>query len=75
MVGAELLGDHFAVGLGRSKIAERREIKTLGRRIIRPLGHQQRAAGAHIIDDIVEIDFRQDALARIAVENDQIEIA
>ena len=36
--------------------------------------HQQRAAFAHIAHDIVEIDERQHALVRVAIEDDEVEI-
>ena len=53
---------------------KRRAPQARGAGIVRPGGHQHRAAFTHIARDIVEIDDRQHALARVAVEDNELEL-
>ena len=62
-----------AARLGRQDGVERRAPDAGRARVIRPGRDQHRAAVAHIARDVVEIDDRQHALARVAVEDDELE--
>src|SRR5450756_2885915 len=67
-----LLGD-ITARLRRQDHVERRA-PDAGRAGVVGAGRDQHgAAVAHILRDVVEIDHRQHALARIAVEDDQLE--
>ena len=58
------------------RIGVERRAPDAGRaRVVRPGRDQHRAALAHIARDVVEIDDRQHALAGVAVEDDQVELA
>ena len=72
--GSELALDHPAHRLGRQHGRERRLVERAGFRIVRPARDQDGAALAHIARDVVEIDDRQDALPRVAVKDDEVEL-
>ena len=65
---------HPAARLGRQDDVERRAPDAGLAGVVGSGRHQHRAALAHIARDIVEIDDRQHALARVAVEDDELEL-
>ena len=67
-----LLGD-IAARLGRQDGVERGAPDAGRARIVRAGRDQDRAAVAHIARDVVEIDDRQHALARVTIEDDELE--
>ena len=80
MFGA-ILGDRGAEGvLGQATVRARRR-DSPQRRVIEPFWlreigtrrEHQRAAFANIADDVIEINQGQDALIRIAIEDDEVE--
>ena len=66
---------HFAGRLGRQDTVERCTPDAGRAGVIRPRRNQHRAAVAHIFRDVLEINKRQHALARIAIEDDELEFA
>ena len=63
-----------AARLGRQDLVERRAPEAGRARVVGAGRDQHRAAVAHIARDVVEIDDRQHALARVAVEDDEVEL-
>ena len=72
--GAKCAVGGAAARLGRQDDIERRAPDAGLARIVGPGRDQHRAALAHIARDVVEIDDRQHALARVAVEDDELEL-
>ena len=73
--GAEAALGDVAVGLGGQDGVQRRAPNAGLARVVGTRGDQYCAAFAHIAGDVVEIDQRQHALARVAVEDDELEFA
>ena len=63
-----------AAGLGGQDLIERGAPQAGRAGVVRAGRHQHGAAAAHVTRDVVEIDDRQHALARVAVEDDEMKL-
>ena len=59
---------------GRQHVAERGRAEAAHAGEFRPDGEQQRAAAAHVVGDVAEIDLRQQPAVLEAVEDDEVEL-